>query len=224
MSRTTSRSLFDGVGAFLLILSLFSEVVTGATLQMRFVDAKGAPVADAVVEVVKPPLPRPNNWPMRGTMDQIDKEFVEALILVVRGSAVSFPNKDNIHHHVYSFSDAKTFELPLFKSNDAKPVIFDKPGVVAVGCNVHDWMQGFIYIGETHLMAKSDSTGHASIVGLPAGDYQVRIWHARAKPDDVTQLRSARATEDETSVVTVTLALSRDRRIRRAPTGDARAY
>jgi hypothetical protein len=90
---------------------------------------------------------------------------------------VYFPNKDNVRHHVYSFSTAKTFELQLYSEKSAPPVLLDKPGIVVLGCNIHDWMLGYVYVSETPYFAKSKADGTAVISNLPAGEYTLRLWH-----------------------------------------------
>lgn len=208
----------------LLLQCLGSALATAGGLEVTLTDKTGKPVADAVVEIVSPAVPLPANLPSVATMDQIDKEFVDPLLLVVAGTRVSFPNKDNIHHHVYSFSEAKTFELPLWTGDKAKSVLLDKPGVVVVGCNVHDWMQGHIYVGATHRMAKSDAMGKLLISNLPAGGYAFRIWHARLKPTEAAKTYTVVIQERGNTVYQATMELGRDRRIRRAPSGLARDY
>jgi hypothetical protein len=102
---------------------------------------------------------------------------------------VRFPNHDQIHHHVYSFSRTKTFELPLYKGTDAPPVLFDKVGVVKVGCNIHDWMSGIILVLPTPYFAQTDAEGRFTLADLPHGQYSVVAWHelSKAKPEDTAQ-------------------------------------
>ena len=88
----------------------------------------------------------------REVVDQIDKEFVPYVKPVRTGSFVQFPNKDHIRHHVYSFSAPSKFELPLYMGTPAQPVLFDKPGVVKLGCNIHDWMIGYVYVTDSPLL------------------------------------------------------------------------
>jgi hypothetical protein len=108
----------------------------------------------------------------------VDKQFVAYVTPVYVGSRVRLlPNKDNVRHQVYSFSPAKRFDLPLYAGTDAPPVLFDKPGVVVLGCNIHDWMIGYIYVSETPFFAKTGSAGTASLEDMPSGDYLVKIWH-----------------------------------------------
>ncbi len=157
-----------------------------------------------------------------GEMDQLDREFIDNVVTIVAGSYVSFPNSDDIQHHVYSFSDNNSFELPLYSSTDTDPVLFDVPGVTVVGCNIHDWMLGYIYVGESHLMGKSDAAGSARITGLDAGDYTFKIWHERARRRD--QFSTYNASVSAEATTRVEIDLGRDRRIRRAPTGTGKSY
>ncbi len=135
----------------------------------------GAPVADAVVSVAAPhsgPIRFP--WPYR--MAQKNIQFDPFVLIVPVGADVAFPNMDSVHHHVYSFSPAKTFELKLYGTDETRTVRFDKPGIVQLGCNIHDSMIAFIVVVETPYAAKTDAEGTASIRDVPAGAQPVTIW------------------------------------------------
>jgi plastocyanin len=141
-------------------------------------DGEGHMLEDTVItatplDIKNIPKKKTNNQ----VVDQIDKEFVPLVMPVYVNSLVYFPNKDNIRHQVYSFSPAKKFELPLYAGSTAPPVLFDKPGVVVLGCNIHDWMIGYIYVSDTPYFAKSEHDGKALIRDLPAGEYLVKVWH-----------------------------------------------
>ena len=112
-----------------------------------------------------------------------------ALTVVYKGAQISFPNNDNIRHHVYSFSRSNPFEIPLYAGQTAPPVTFANPGVVALGCNVHDWMSAYVFVSDTPFYAVTGSDGVARIQGLPPGDYAVEVWHAslRGKPAKTRQ-------------------------------------
>jgi hypothetical protein len=97
------------------------------------------------------------------------------------GTAVRFPNRDDVRHHVYSFSPAKKFELPLYKGVPAEPVVFDRPGLVVLGCNIHDWMIGWVYVLDTPHFGTTGKDGAVRIAGLPAGEYELQVFHPRAK-------------------------------------------
>src|SRR5256885_2747943 len=122
------------------VLGLLSAALAeAATLSGRVTTPDGKPIADAVV-FVQDSAPAAAAASRSATLDQVDKTFVPGLLPIMVGTRVNFPNHDQIQHHVYSFSRTKTFELPLYKGEDAAPVLFDKVGVVKVGCNIHDWM------------------------------------------------------------------------------------
>jgi len=208
---------------FLLLVLLCCHATAG-DLQVRFVDASGEAITDAVIEIITPNIPAPNDWDYLGKMDQIDKEFIDNVVTIVAGSYVRFPNSDKIQHHVYSFSDNKSFELPLYFAEEADPILFDVPGVAVVGCNIHDWMLGYIYVSASHLVAKSDYQGLATISGLIPGDYTFQIWHERARRGDQFATYDATVSGTGISTVDVELNLGRDRRIRRAPTSSHGTY
>jgi plastocyanin len=155
-----------------------TAVAHSAELRVTVKDHKGKNIADAVVlAVAADPRNALHSRPPQDAVDQVDKQFVPYVKPIFVGSTVRFPNSDNIRHQVYSFSPAKKFELPLYGGTNAAPVIFDKPGVVILGCNIHDWMIGYIYVAETPFFAKTSPLGIASIPDLPPGEYMVRIWH-----------------------------------------------
>ena len=168
-----------------------SATTAAADVIGRVVGADGKAIADAVVFVHDPgATPSPGGRMNRATMDQIDKTFVPGVLPVTVGSEVRFPNHDQIHHHVYSFSRTKSFELPLYKGQDADPVVFDKAGVVKVGCNIHDWMSAVILVLPTTHFAVTDANGVFKLTALPAGSYALGAWHelSRAKVDDTVQV------------------------------------
>ena len=152
-----------------------------AEIAARVIDAQGKPVADAVVVAV----PSDGNLklparPPQDVVDQVDKEFVPKVQAILVGTAVTFPNRDSVRHQVYSFSPARRFELPLY-TGVPQAVTFDKPGVVVLGCNIHDWMVGYVVIVPTPHFGKTDATGNVRLRDLPAGAYEVRAWHPQQR-------------------------------------------
>ncbi|HVF65214.1 MAG TPA: methylamine utilization protein [Casimicrobiaceae bacterium] len=150
----------------------------GAEIRARITDQHGKPIADAVVVAVV--VGQPEKAPMKRTSEaifQVDKEFVPVVSVIRIGTAISFPNNDTVRHHVYSFSPAKKFELPLYQGMPAEPVVFDKPGVIVLGCNIHEWMVAYIYVSESPYFAKTGSDGKATIADLPRRNYVLRAWH-----------------------------------------------
>jgi hypothetical protein len=178
-----------------LILSLVcgtAVLARGGTADVVVTDANGQPVEDAVVVAV--PVagpPAPSGPASTAVIDQIGKEFVPEVSVVRTNTAISFPNKDNVRHQVYSFSAAKTFELPLYKGKPSKPVLFDRAELVVLGCNIHDWMLAYVYVVDSPWFAKTDRSGKAHVVDLPAGDYDVAVYHPRAKDPGAPVLQRA---------------------------------
>jgi plastocyanin len=184
----------------LAIISHGGPVFAGE-LRARVTDQAGQAVEDAVV-MAKPVSAAGGAQAQRREeiVDQVDKEFIPYVMPVLVGSRVRFPNHDNVRHDVYSFSAAKKFELPLYAGTAAAPVVFDKAGVVILGCNIHDWMVGYIYVSDTPHYGKTEKAGIVALKDVPAGDYDVRVWQPRMNGTEEStvkrvSIRSAGAAE-----------------------------
>lgn len=197
----------------LFFLCLALSPFTAAALDVKLTDPKGQPVADAVVSLVSldaPPKLSPPAEPL--IVMQRGQEFIPYVTPVVVGSRVSFPNRDAEQHQCYSLSPAKKFTLPLYAGEAKAPVVFDQPGIVALGCNIHDWMIAYVVVLETPWFATSTVAGAATLAAAPPGRYRLEIWHPRlAKPDT----RELTLTAAPSAPLAITLTLKPDRRIRR---------
>lgn len=174
-------SRFKWIAAVYSLLAAIglSCTTSAGELRLGFHDDNGDPLAD-VVAALLPAIAQTN--PQDSTpavMDQRDNQFVPHVIAVRTNTLVHFPNSDNVRHHVYSFSPAKRFELRLYHGTTAEPVLFDKPGQVVLGCNIHDSMLAYIYVVDTALFAVSNAQGTIDLSGIPPGDYQLQIQHPR---------------------------------------------
>ncbi|OYW39651.1 MAG: hypothetical protein B7Z35_03465 [Hydrogenophilales bacterium 12-61-10] len=190
------------VTLFLLALAgIPSAHAASLTLQVR--DARGAAVEDAVVYLMSNQTHR---MPVKNAtlrIDQVDKAFVPLVSVAQTGTRVSFPNKDNIRHHVYSFSSAKKFEIKLYADTPSQPVLFDKPGVVVMGCNIHDNMVAHLLLVDTPFYAKSDRQGNARIDDLPPGDYSLIAWYYM-RPDKDAAVIPISLKTDTSRTITIT--------------------
>jgi plastocyanin len=197
-----------------------------AGIQAMVVDPQGRPVADAVVVVVPAdPNVRLPARPREGVVDQIDKQFVPKVQVVDVGTAITFPNNDHVRHQVYSFSPAKRFELPLYAGVPAKPIVFERPGVVVLGCNIHDWMIGYVYVSESPYFAKTRADGKAALTNLPPRAYIVRVWHPQITVAEEKTRKTIDVTPGTHAEVAWTLDLKPEASIRRAPVpGQGRRY
>ncbi|AJQ88139.1 methylamine utilization protein [Xanthomonas oryzae pv. oryzicola] len=162
----------------LLLASAAAGTAAATSVSVTVADASGV-LVDAVVSL-EPARPVAPSAGKTVEMDQINSQFVPAVLAVRTGTLVRFANNDQIRHQVYSFSPAKRFELPLFQGTTAAPVRFDQPGLVTIGCNIHDWMLGYIVVLETPYFGKTGSDGRAQLEA-PAGNYTLRVWHPRIK-------------------------------------------
>jgi plastocyanin len=163
------RSLLAIVAAFVTL------PLAAATIDVRVQDARGAGIRDAVVYAV----PEGRSLPLAkksAVMDQKNRMFIPHVLAVQTGTSIRFPNSDDIRHHVYSFSPAKPFQLPLYKGTPANPLLFSKAGVVTLGCNIHDQMSAFIIVVDTPYFERTDN-GKATLAGVEPGRYTVRVWY-----------------------------------------------
>lgn len=203
--------IMRSVGLTCLVSALCLHAASAGAEQLRasVVDQTGAPVVDAVVyampidmKVKAPVSKRP-----KAIIDQIKRRFVPLVSVVQTGTAVAFPNRDNIEHDVYSFSPAKRFELHLYHGVPAKPVMFDKPGLVVMGCNIHDQMIAYLLVVDTPWFAKTDARGQAAIDNVPGGAYRLAVWHYRMAAAEQRPSRdvSASASAGEPAAFTLQL-------------------
>lgn len=162
----------------ILLVAVHAVPVAAAPLSVRVVDARGRPVGDAVVTLrpvgVATRAPTPNG---SYSVSQKDLQFHPFVLVVPVGANVSFPNRDATKHHVYSFSPAKRFELKLFARDQSRSVRFDKPGVVALGCNIHDGMTAFIVVTDSAWTARTNGQGVAQFASAPNAPAQLVVWH-----------------------------------------------
>lgn len=206
-------------------MMLVSLISLAQNLEVTITDQEGMPLENAVIELLLDEGERTSYMqPANSSIDQLDKEFVPTVTVISAGSDVSFPNSDDILHHVYSFSQPKTFNIPLYGrgENDDYHENFPSAGVVEIGCNIHDWMLAYIYVAESELASLSDTEGVAILSSTLSGDYQLRVWHPQASKEELVYPVSL--SPDQTTTLAISLELQRDRRVRRAPGSSGRRY
>lgn len=192
-----------------LVAALAAEA---ADFSCTVTSSKGDPVAEAVVSLV--PLDDAAPAVTAGAQIEIaqaEQEFTAFITVVQAGTKVVFPNRDTVQHHVYSLSKPKKFELSLYNPGQAESMVFEVPGLVTVGCNIHDWMISHVVVVPTPWFAKSDPKGAAKITA-PAGRYRLEVWHPRG----TLAAKELALGEGAITTEAVTLALKPDRRVRRS--------
>ena len=162
---------------------VFGGSASAADLSVVLRSPSGQLVQDAVVTVSPAGLARGGGFkfPWAYSVAQQAIQFSPFVTVVPVGAEVSFPNRDNVRHHVYSFSSAKTFELKLYGHDESRSVRFDKVGVVALGCNIHDAMLAYVVVVDTPFAGKSGADGQVAIRKLPVGTATLTVWHPYMK-------------------------------------------
>jgi plastocyanin len=159
------------------LLAGLSAWAAAASVEVKAVGSDGKPLADAVV-FLESREAKAAVRPLAGAeVEQAARRFTRAVTVVPVGSEVLFPNRDKVRHHVYSFSAIKPFELKLYSGTPSNPVLFDKPGIAVLGCNIHDSMVAWVVVVETPYFAVSDTQGSVRLDNVPPGSYRLRTWH-----------------------------------------------
>jgi plastocyanin len=171
--------------AALAVLSALAGAgaVRGATLVIHVQAADGHALSGGVITARPLDGPVRRAAPLHALMDQVNRAFAPDLLVVPVGSTVEFPNSDSVSHQIYSFSPAKRFQLPLYQGKPYPPVHFDQPGVVTLGCNIHDDMLAYLLVTDAPYFGRTDAAGAWS-ADLPRGRYRVTLWHPRLRDSE----------------------------------------
>ena len=166
------------ITACFAVLGMVWGSTPAADLWVEIKEPDDAGVENAIVEVSKlDPPPLAATPPVAQEMRQSGKAFRPFVLVVPVGASVDFPNQDPFRHHVYSFSKPKPFELKLYGQSDIPKVVFDQPGIVALGCNIHDQMRGYIYVTAAPRYGLTDGSGSVGLKDLAPGKYRATVWH-----------------------------------------------
>lgn len=160
----------------LLLFALSSGTSALASIVTVTVHSTSGAAAQDALLVFDPRDATPPPVKASVAIDQVNKRFVPRVVILRTGTAVTFPNSDHIRHQVYSFSPAKQFSLKLYAGSPKEEVIFDKPGLVILGCNIHDSMVGFVAVVDSPYFGKVPASGEIAL-DLPPGRYALRVWH-----------------------------------------------
>jgi plastocyanin len=209
-SETDFALLKRTVASWITLTSLAGSLsVSAADLSVTVVGRDGRGVDEVVVTAMSTaanigssPAPR------AAVMDQKNLAFLPRVLVVAAGTRVEFPNNDSVSHQVYSFSEAKHFQLPLYKGQVHPPITFDRPGLVVLGCNIHDAMVGYIYVTDASYFGTTEAGGSLHLKGLPAGDYRVAIWSPFIADAPESLIRTVHVDGNEPATTRVQLNLA----------------
>ena len=191
------------------MLSLFAlyaaaGVLPAATLVVNVRTPEGHTLAGAVVTVRSLDAPGGDAAPVHAVMDQVNRSFAPDLLVIPVGSTVEFPNRDSVSHQSYSFSPAKRFQLPLYRGKPYPPVHFEQPGVVTLGCNIHDEMLAYLLVTDAAWYGRTDGGGSFS-AEVPRGRYHVALWHPRLRDNETDLERELTVGEGDRAELTLRL-------------------
>lgn len=170
--------------ALTITLTVLCGHVYAGQLSVQVVNQNDLPVENAAVyaeQTTKQIMPAPE----AAAIEQKNKKFLPLVTVAQVGASITFPNHDSVRHHVYSFSPAKTFELKLYSGIPSTPIIFDKPGTVTLGCNIHDQMLAYVQIVDTPYFGKTDATGTVKLLNVPDGQFTLKVWHYALAKENV---------------------------------------
>ncbi|MGA9406157.1 MAG: carboxypeptidase regulatory-like domain-containing protein [Bacteroidota bacterium] len=128
-------------------------------------------------------------------LDQRDMVFRPLVLPILVGTTVDFPNSDPLFHNVFSLSQAKEFDLGRYPKGEKKSVLFDKPGIVSVYCEIHSYMFATILVLQNPFFTAPDEDGNFTLTGIPPGTYQLSFWYGRKK----AETRTVTVTENQTT-------------------------
>jgi plastocyanin len=170
-------ALAAGAGALLVAVP-----VSGAVANLTgTVQVEGKPAQNAVIwlDVANAP-PQPQT--SRVVLDQRNLTFTPHVLAVRVGTTVEFPNNDKVFHNVFSFRDGKKFDLGMYPKGMSKRIVFDKPGLARLFCNIHPNMAAYVLAVDTPYFAVSNEHGTFGIAGVPAGTYTYHAWRPGGQP------------------------------------------
>lgn len=200
------RPVLRVLAALSLAVSGFMAPVFAATeLRVVVTDSAGKPVPEALVYLTSAAASRAAKPLQNAAIAQKNKTFLPDVLVVTTGTPVAFPNEDTVRHHVYSFSSAKKFEIKLYVGTPTQPVVFDTPGIVVLGCNIHDHMVAWVVVVDTPYHGRTDTSGTVTLPALPADNYQLTVWHKGLPVDHAGHTQAIRL---DTSPSTLDVMLS----------------
>jgi plastocyanin len=163
--------------ALLASLALAPCWALAASVSVQVSDSAGKPLADVVVVADAEAGVAVPRIMTSGEVAQRGLKFMPLVSVIQTGSRVAFPNYDKVKHHIYSFSPAKKFDQKLYSGATAATQVFDKAGLVVLGCNIHDRMVSYIKVVDSPYFAKTGADGVARIELPAGGKFTVSAWH-----------------------------------------------
>ena len=119
---------------------------------------------------------------VRHALVQEGQRFSPHVLGIPVGATVDFPNRDPVFHNVFSYSKTRRFDLGKYGKGKSKSVTFEEPGIVKIFCEIHSDMTAFIFVADTPYVTQPDETGAFAFTHVPAGVYELSMWHPERGP------------------------------------------
>jgi len=176
MNRTGAKA-----SAWAFTLFVMASPLHAANLSLKVLTREGKTLPGAVITAEPQGARLPAPPPAKAIVDQVNLSFVPDVSVIPAGTTVAFPNSDGVSHQVYSFSPARRFQLPLYRGKQHPPVVFDQPGIITLGCNIHDNMVAYVVVTAAPFFGRTDAKGSWVVANVAEGVYRVQVWHPRLK-------------------------------------------
>jgi plastocyanin len=112
-------------------------------------------------------------------LDQKNCMYTPPVVGVRVGQPLTFVNSDPVTHNVHTLpeeNDGANFAMDRPGQKVQKS--FDSPEVmIRTKCDIHPWMKAWIGVVDHPAFAVTGRDGAFELKGLPAGDYEVEVWH-----------------------------------------------
>jgi len=175
-----------------------TAVLLGSTKADRSKNASNVVVWLSPLDGALLPRRQPSSPPR---LVQRNKSFEPHILVVPVGSLVEFPNRDPFFHNVFSLFEGKRFDLGLYEAGTTRKVLFDKPGISYIFCNIHAEMSAVVVALNTPYYAISDRRGQIVIPDVVPGRYMLRVWHEAVQPEVLNALTREITVSESTSTL-----------------------
>ncbi|HKW79702.1 MAG TPA: carboxypeptidase regulatory-like domain-containing protein [Casimicrobiaceae bacterium] len=134
---------------------------------------------NAVVWLDNPPPGAAPDSQAKVAMDQNGCVFLPRVVVVPAGGTVDFLNSDRLLHNIHATPKLNVSFNRTQPKDRTIPVVFAKPEIVRINCDLHSWMIGWVVVAAHPYYAITGPDGQFAFDKLPPGNYTLHVWHER---------------------------------------------
>ncbi|WP_052380247.1 MULTISPECIES: cupredoxin domain-containing protein [unclassified Pseudoalteromonas] len=169
---------------FISFLLLSSQVLANYTT-VTVLDPKLAAIEGVVVYLSPLDKSSVNSHTTQTLIiSQNNKKFTPYIAVLQKGQKIKFKNQDDVTHHIYSVSGQNRFDFKVKAGGHKDNINISTAGEIAMGCNIHDWMSGYVLVVDTPYFNKTTSSGISNFENIPSGNYKLTIWHPQLETNN----------------------------------------